>query len=59
MRWDERFWKWQKLTTLNYKKSQEIHVSDSNSATISARITGTNFVGELICNPARYNGIAE
>ena len=44
-RWDERFWKWQKLTTLNSEKLQEINVSDFNSVIISAKITGTNSLG--------------
>ena len=56
MRWDERFWKWQKLTTLNSKKLQEIKVSDFNSVIISAKITGINSPTIIICNPARYNG---
>ena len=42
MRWDERFGKRQKLTTLNSKNLQEINVSDFNSVIISAKITGTN-----------------
>ena len=45
MRWDERFWKWQKLTTLNSKKLQEINVSDFNSVIVSAKTTGTNSLG--------------
>ena len=44
-RWDECFWKWQKLRTLNSEKLQEINVSDFSSVIISAKITGTNSLG--------------
>ena len=45
MRWDERFWKWKKFTILNSEKLQEIMFSDLNSVVISAKITGTNSLG--------------